>query len=76
MIKTQDDRIIDVECAETHIFRPFSAGFETPSGAMTLVSQRMRFMGEKRGRVAASVEIGRCIPYNCCFNYSFVKVLV
>jgi hypothetical protein len=36
-----DGEITSVECSETHLFRPFSAGYKTPSGAMTTVSQSL-----------------------------------
>ena len=37
--------IKSVECEEKHIFRPFSAGYKSPSGAMTFVKQSMNFAG-------------------------------
>ena len=30
-----------VRCHEQHIFKPFSAGYESPSGAMTIVKQNL-----------------------------------
>lgn len=54
---------MDAQCAETHIFRPFSAGFEKPSGAMTFVKQSMKFVREKPGRVAINFEIGRLLSF-------------
>ena len=60
MIRTENEKIIDVQCEETHIFRPFSAGFEKPSGAMTFVKQSMRSRGEKRGRILVDFETGKC----------------
>jgi len=38
------DMIKNVECEEEHIFRPFSAGYNSPSGAMTVVKQSMKFV--------------------------------
>lgn len=36
--------IKSVTCKETHLFRPFSAGYESPSGAMTFVNQELKFV--------------------------------
>lgn len=32
-----------VNCVEKHLFRPFSAGYKTTAGAMTVVNQKMEF---------------------------------
>ena len=56
-MKTENDQIVDVQCAEIHIFRPFSAGFEKPSGAITFVKQSMKFVGHKTGKVSVNFEI-------------------
>ena len=36
------DGIESAICDETHIFQPFSAGYETPSGAITTVKQTLK----------------------------------
>ena len=47
------NKIQSVECDETHIFRPFSAGYTKPAGAMTTVKQTMKLAELKAGaRVA------------------------
>lgn len=43
-VYTLDGEMIkSVKCNEQHIFRPFSAGYESPSGAMTIVEQTLKF---------------------------------
>lgn len=37
----EEGEIRSVQCQETHMFRPFSAGYKTPSGAMTIVTQQL-----------------------------------
>lgn len=41
------DMIKSVVCEEQHIFKPFSAGYESPSGAITFVEQTMKFVAFK-----------------------------
>jgi len=41
------EKIRSVECEEKHIFRPFSAGYQTTSGAMTFVNQKITLIDEK-----------------------------
>ena len=43
------NKIQSVECEETHIFRPFSAGYTKPAGAMTTVKQTMKLAELKAG---------------------------
>ena len=44
---SDDETIADVKCEENHLFRPFSATYETTSGAMTLVKQSMKLIDFK-----------------------------
>lgn len=46
--KMDGDMIKKVFCEESHLFRPFSAGYETPSGAMTIVKQSMKMVTSKQ----------------------------
>eukprot|EP00794_Sanderia_malayensis_P007911 gene7911-8766_t len=46
----RDEKIVSVECLESHIFRPFSAHYNRPAGAVTSVKQIVKFIGEKMGR--------------------------
>lgn len=43
--------IKSVSCQEKHIFRPFSAGYKSESGAMTIVKQSMTFNGVSKAVV-------------------------
>jgi len=43
-----NEKIKSVQCDESHIFRPFSAGYSKPAGAITTVKQVMEFEGVKR----------------------------
>jgi hypothetical protein len=43
--------IKSVVCEETHMFRPFSAGFKSPSGALTTVSQKLVFTGPGKATI-------------------------
>lgn len=38
---SEEGEIINAQCEESHLFKPFSAGYKTPSGAMTVVTQRL-----------------------------------
>ncbi len=51
------EKILSIECQEAHIFRPFSAGYQKPAGAITSVKQILKLVGEKRGgRVDVAVD--------------------
>ena len=52
---TENDKIIAVECEESHLFRPFSAGYKKPAGAITKVTQKLKLEGTK-GRAGFAVE--------------------
>eukprot|EP00794_Sanderia_malayensis_P008123 gene8123-8993_t len=54
---TKNEQIQDVECLESHIFRPFSAGYSKTAGAMTIIKQTMKYIGEKGGSVRSKLEI-------------------
>lgn len=47
------ETIKNVVCEESHLFRPFSAGYETPSGAMTIVKQTMKFVTGQNAPVSS-----------------------
>ncbi|KAK3089687.1 hypothetical protein FSP39_005602 [Pinctada imbricata] len=51
-----DGHIQNVECHEMHIFRPFSKG---NSGAMTEVTQKLKFVSKKAGGATRMAEVPR-----------------
>ena len=53
------DMIKSVECEEQHIFKPFSAGYESPSGAMTMVKQSMKFVAFEKPILAKRRATGK-----------------
>ena len=44
-----------VSCEETHMFRPFSAGYKSPSGAITTVKQTLK--NQKSGRITGKINL-------------------
>ena len=55
--KLNGKAIASAECTESHIFRPFSAGYDKPAGAITTVKQSLKLIGEKyRGKSAVTAE--------------------
>jgi len=46
--KVDQTSIKEVSCEEEHVFRPFSAGYETTSGAVTTVKQTMKKVKEDK----------------------------
>ena len=47
--KLSGDVIISAICEETHLFKPFSAGYKAPSGAITTVKQTLTKVQSNKG---------------------------
>lgn len=48
-----------VLCEESHLFKPFSAGYKSPSGAMTTVKQTLAYKGSSNSAIVPSKLRGR-----------------
>jgi hypothetical protein len=63
-----DAQINSVICEETHVFRPFSAGFKSTSGAVTTVKTTLKF--NKAGKIVGKINLNALnVPSTLSFDH-------
>lgn len=64
------NEINNVMCNEVHVFRPFSAGYKTPSGSMTTVKTTMKLVTDKPAPVVKIVPNDFQVKKSLRFDHS------